>query len=249
MINPRLIPLEGCLNFRDLGGHTGEGAAKIRYGQIYRSDDLSKLSSADIVRIRTLGISIAVDLRSAEELDRSPNPLRDHPDFVYHHVPLLDSINSVPGSPPQISSLPEMYKSLLPDSGPQFVRIFRIFAEAGERGVVFHCTAGKDRTGVTAALLLNLCGVARGDIIADYALTYERMRPFFDIVVKKAREAGFHFPEHLLHSDPAFMGEFLDFLQQTYGGAEPYLLGAGLSPRELRSIKDRLLNRMSFESE
>jgi protein-tyrosine phosphatase len=246
---PKLIPLEGCLNFRDLGGYRGEGGAKIRYGRIYRADDLSKLSPADIAHIGTLGISIAIDLRSADELEQAPSPLRDRPDFTYHHIPLLDGINSVPNGPPQILSLPEMYKSLLPNSGPQIRRIFQVFAEAGERGAVFHCTAGKDRTGVTAALLLDLCGVARGDIIADYALTYERMRPFFDIIAGKAREAGIHFPEHLLRSDPAFIEEFLDFLKRTYTGAERYLLSLGLSPRELQGLKDRLLDRASSESE
>ncbi|MDR1443481.1 MAG: tyrosine-protein phosphatase [Treponema sp.] len=238
---PRLIPLEGCLNFRDLGGYTGEGAAKIRYDRVFRSDDLSKLSPADIVRIGTLGVSIVIDLRSAEELDQAPNPLRDYPGFDYHHVPLLDGINSEPGGPPRIHSLPEMYKSLLPDAGPQISRIFRIFAGAGERGAVFHCTAGKDRTGVTAALLLNLCGVADEDIIADYALTYERMRPFFDVMAEKGRKAGVFFPEHIFRSDPAFMRDFLDYLKGTYAGAEPYLLGLGLSPGELRGLKDRLL--------
>jgi protein-tyrosine phosphatase len=238
---PRLIPLEGCLNFRDLGGYAGEGDAKIRYNRVFRSDDLSKLSPAGINRIETLGLSIVIDLRSAEELNQAPNPFRGRPGFAYHHIPLLDGINSESGGPPRIQSLPEMYKSLLTGSGSHIGRIFRVLAEAGERGTVFHCTAGKDRTGVVAALLLNLCGVAGQDIIADYTLTYDLMRPFFDTMKEGARKAGIDIPENLLRSDAAFMREFLDFLTGTYGGAEPYLLNQGLSPRELRNLKDHLL--------
>jgi protein-tyrosine phosphatase len=238
---PRMIPLEGCLNFRDLGGYTGEGAAKIRYGQLYRSDDLSKLSPADIIHIKTLGISIAIDLRSAEELARSPNPLRGRPDFEYHHIPLLDGVNSAPGAPPQIHSLSEMYKSLLSNAGPQIGRTFRVLCGRGSRGLVFHCTAGKDRTGITAALILNLCGVADEDIIADYALTYENIRPIVNEMISQSRQAGFDIPAHLLRSDPICMRELLDFLKASYGGAENYLLKAGLESGALAAFKNNLL--------
>jgi protein-tyrosine phosphatase len=242
--SPRLIPLEGCLNFRDLGGYTGKGGAKIRYDRVFRSDDLSKLSPADINHIGNLGLSIIIDLRSAAELDWAPNPLQSRPGFTYHHIPLLDGINSEPGGPPRIQSLPEMYKFLLTNSGPQISRIFRVLAEAGEQAAVFHCTAGKDRTGVIAALLLNLCGIADQDIIADYARTYDLMRPFFGIMSGKARKAGIQIPEHILHSDAAVMRKFLDVLQDTYGGAEPYLLSLGLSPRELQNLTDHLLSNL-----
>jgi protein-tyrosine phosphatase len=239
--SPRLIPLEGCLNFRDLGGYTGEGGVKTRYDRVFRSDDLSKLTPADIDYIGKLGISIVIDLRADDELNQAPNPLRDHPGFVYYHFPLLDGINSEAGGPFLTQSLPEMYRSLLTDSGAQLGRIFRVLAGAGERGLVFHCTAGKDRTGVVAALLLNLCGVADQEIIADYALTYDLMLPFFDVMRGRAQEAGYSIPEDLLRSDAVFMREFLDFLTETYGGAEPYLLGQGLSSREIRDLKALLL--------
>jgi protein-tyrosine phosphatase len=229
------------LNFRDLGGYTGEGGRKIRRGRVFRSDDLSKLSAAGIARLGKLGVSVAIDLRSAGELERAPNPLEGHPGFAYHHVPLLDGVNSAPGGPPPVQGLPEMYKSLLSKAGGQIGRVFRILAEAGERGAVFHCTAGKDRTGLTAALLLKLCGVSDGDVIADYALSYDLMRPFFGAMMEKAREAGFLIPGHLLRSDPAFMRELLDFLEGDYAGAESYLLGQGLSLAGLRGLKERLL--------
>jgi protein-tyrosine phosphatase len=237
----RRIPLEGCLNFRDLGGYRGEGGAEICRGRLYRSDDLSRLSPADIVHITALGIGVVVDLRSAEELDQAPNPLRGRPDFEYRHVPLLDGINSAPGGPPQIRSLPEMYKSLLSNAGSQIAEIFRALCGRGDRGAVFHCTAGKDRTGITAALILNLCGAADEDIIADYALTYENIRPFISEMIRRSREAGFDIPEHFFRSDPAAMRELLDFLKTAYGGAENYLLKAGLEPRDLREFKNSLL--------
>jgi protein-tyrosine phosphatase len=241
MAGSKLIPLEGCLNFRDLGGYTGEGGVKIRYDRVFRSDDLSKLSPADIDRIETMGISIVIDLRTGEELNQTPNPFQDRPGFVYHHVPLSDGIYSGTAGQIQTQSLPEMYKSLLTDSGAQIGRVFRILAEAGDRGVVFHCTAGKDRTGVVAALLLKLCGVADGDVIADYAVSYALMEPYFNTMRWKALEAGVSIPEDLLRSDAAFMREFLDFLEETYGGAEPYLLSQGVSPQELQDLKDHLL--------
>jgi protein-tyrosine phosphatase len=237
---PRLIALEGCLNFRDLGGYTGEGGRKIGYGRVYRADDLSKLSPGDIARIGGLGISAVIDLRSADELASAPNPLRGRSGFAYHHIPLLDGINSAPGGPVGIESLPELYKSLVVSAQKQIAGVFQVLLEH-KGGTVFHCTAGKDRTGVIAALILGLCGVAEEDIIADYALTYEKMRPFFDTMKEKAREAGFPVPEELLRSDPTFMREFLDFLNRHYGGAEAYLLGLGLTLRDLGDFKNRLL--------
>jgi protein-tyrosine phosphatase len=228
------------LNFRDLGGYAGEGGGKIRPGQIYRADDLSKLSAADIARLEDLGISVVIDLRSAEELNRAPNPLRGRPGFAYHHAPLLDGVNS--SSEPEIRSLPEMYKSLLPSAGPQIREVFQALCRREGRGAVFHCTAGKDRTGVIAALILNLCGVADGDIIADYALSYERMKPFFGVMTQKARQAGVDIPEDLLLSDPAFMEEFLGFLRQSYAGAESYLRGLGLNAGDLMALKGGLLD-------
>jgi protein-tyrosine phosphatase len=243
MNNPKPIPLEGCLNFRDLGGYAAAGGGTVRRGQVYRADDLSKLSAADIARIGELGVSIVVDLRSPEELDRALNPLRGRPGFAYHNVPLLDGLNSAPDRPPEIQSLPEMYKSLLSNAGARIGRVFQILGGREGRALVFHCTAGKDRTGVIAALILNLCGVADEDIIADYALTYENMRPFFDAMKRRARQAGFAISEHLLRSDPPFMEEFLGFLRQTYAGAESYLLGAGLSAGDLAALRSDLLDR------
>jgi protein-tyrosine phosphatase len=240
MKGPKIVPLEGCLNFRDLGGYAGEGGT-IRYGRIYRSDDLSKLSASDIARLEEMGISIIIDLRSPEELDRAPNPLRGRAGFAYHHAPLLDGINSAPDRPPEIQSLPEMYKSLLPNAGPQIRGVFQVLGSREGRGLVFHCTVGKDRTGVIAALILNLCGVADADIVADYALTYGRMKPFFETITQKARQSGIHISEHLLHSDPASMEEFLAYLKRNYGGAESYLLGLGFSAQDLKNLRDDLL--------
>jgi protein-tyrosine phosphatase len=242
---PRMIPLEGCLNFRDLGGYRGEGGAAIRCGSVFRSDDLSRLSPADIVRLGELGVSIVIDLRSAGELERAPNPLRGRPDFEYHHVPLLDGINSAPDGPPQIHRLSDMYSSLLENAGPLIAAVFRILCGRGERGAVFHCTAGKDRTGITAALILNLCGAADEDIIADYALTYENIRPLIEGMIRQSREAGYPVPEHLLRSDPAVMREFLDVLTTVYGSAEKYLRRAGLDAGQLESLKNSLLERDS----
>jgi protein-tyrosine phosphatase len=241
MTIPKIIALEGCLNFRDLGGYAARGGT-IRYGQIYRADDLSKLISADIARLEELGISIVIDLRSPEELDRAPNPLRGRAGFAYHHAPLLDGLNSAPDRPPEIQNLPAMYKSLLPNAGPQIRGIFQVLGRREGRGAVFHCTAGKDRTGVIAALILDLCGVAEGDIIADYALTYERMRPFFEVMAGKARGAGITIPEHLFRSDPAFIEEFLAFLKQRYASAESYLLGLGFGPGDLAALRDDLVD-------
>jgi protein-tyrosine phosphatase len=235
------------LNFRDIGGCAGR-RGRIRRGQIYRADDLSKLSSAGIARVEELGVSIVIDLRSAEELNRAPNPLRGRPGFAYHHVPLLDGLNSAPDRPPEIESLPEMYKSLLTNAAPQIGGVFRILSRREGRRAVFHCTAGKDRTGVIAALLLNLSGAADRDIIADYALSGERMRPFFAAMIRQAREAGVVIPEHLLRSDPAFMEELLSFLKQTYTGAESYLLNAGLSARDLAELLDGLIDKASASS-
>src|SRR5216117_3048521 len=151
MLDPamqRVVDLEGCLNFRDLGGYpTGDGRA-VRWRQVYRSDALHHLTPADVARVRDeLRIAAVLDLRSTAELrGEGRGPLAREP-LAFHHLPLFDGREARPESWPAIATLADRYFLLAETAQAPIARLLAILAEAGGP-VVYHCAAGKDRTGV-----------------------------------------------------------------------------------------------------
>lgn len=137
-------------------------------------------------------------------------------------------------------SLSQMYIQLLDRSAPVFADIFRIMSEVSGC-VLFHCTAGKDRTGLCAMLLLSLAGVPDEVIIADYAASDGYLKEIILHQRLSLHKAGITVNEDLLHASPSNMRTALDHLRHRYGNAETYLGGAGLTDREIRALYQRLL--------
>lgn len=236
----RRILLCGMENLRDLGGYplAGRGSERFtRWGSLYRGDLPKQVTQADRQRLRELGITTVVDLRSKEEIERKPDPLAQEPGIRYLHCPLAGD-----GRVPAPDEVPLSYMEMADGTG-QMAGALRAIAEAPQ-AVLFHCTAGKDRTGVVAMLLLELAGVPDEEILADYSVSETYMQELFAWQKRAAAEAGIQIPDYMLQSRPEEMRRTLEHLHQTYGSAEAYLLGpAGRTQAEVETLRERLRGR------
>lgn len=234
-----LLHLQGAYNVRDLGGYAARDGRHTCQNVFFRADNTAALTTDDIRVLCGRGLTLAVDLRSRLEVREQPSRLNGVEGIRYVQVEMLDEIssNGFRDFPP---SLTVMYKENLDKARASFGRVFRLFAQ-NTGAALFHCTAGKDRTGMTAMLLLELAGVPDEIIIADYAATEEYMQPVFASIVKHMRTLGVEVPEYALRSEPLVMEQTLAYLRNRYGDARQYLLGGGVTAKELDAILSRFV--------
>jgi protein-tyrosine phosphatase len=239
----RVVDLEGCFNFRDLGGYPTEDGRAVRWHRVYRSDALHSLTAADVVRVRDeLGVAAVVDLRSTAELEAEQARWIEPENIRFHHLPLYDGQRVRPGELPPVGTLFERYVLLAEFAKAQIARVLTTIAEA-EGPVVYHCAAGKDRTGVVSAVLLGLLGVRDEIIVADYAATRENLDA---IIARLMGSKGYEsildaLPPDTLHAEPATMAQFLDRMRAQYGSMTQYARVAGVSPATIDALAGRLL--------
>ncbi len=240
----RLIPLEGCLNFRDLGGYPAASARIVRWRQVFRSDALHLLTPQDVDRLRDeLRIRDVIDLRSSAEVrSEGQGPLADQ-DVRFHHVPLFDGeVRAEDRDRAAQISLADRYVFLAELAKERIGRVVTTVATA-EAGAVFHCAAGKDRTGVISAILLGLLGVPDEVIVADYVATRENL----DAIVERLNALeGYRtilatLPPDTMHADPETMLEFLERLRAAHGSFEDYAVAAGVTADAITTLRERLL--------
>ncbi|GAA5148878.1 tyrosine-protein phosphatase [Microbacterium pseudoresistens] len=232
-----MLELPGAVNLRDVGGiPVGDG--RIRSGVLFRSGQLAGLTieGGTMLRARVRRI---VDLRDDVEVRHQPSALQG---VAITRVPLF--LGSVASFFTDDVSLEGMYRGLIEQSAHRLVEVVRVIA-AGEPTLV-HCTAGKDRTGVSIALALSAVGADRDAVVADYALTETLMPPERRSQIE-ARVLAQH-PEArnaaaLATRSPApIMQALLDEIDRNHGSAAQYLLDAGLSAAELRELTAALVD-------
>ncbi len=237
--------LSGPRNFRDLGGYRASGGF-VRWGQVYRADSLHLLTDADHRLIEELGLRHVFDLRSDDERVHNPNPIASSVQLriVGYGATMTDGIISFAGSGDGEELLRNLYIGMLEHSAHLFGQMFTTLAEDGVPAV-FHCHAGKDRTGVAAALLLRALGVERDDVLDDYEMTLQ-FRPIENQHESVARliERGLA-PEAALGvmGTPRWaMVDTLDALDRDYGGVEDYLRGpCGMSAEAVQRLRYALV--------
>ena len=236
----RPLPLDGAWNVRELGGYRTADGRITRSGVFFRADGTSELSPQDVKTLRSLGVTLTADLRSPEEVTQRPSRLADCEGMRYEHVVMFDGMQSAMFQGTLPETMGELYTALLDGAKPQFARLFRLFLE-NSGASLFHCTAGKDRTGVTAMLLLSLAGVPEETIVADYAASEENLRE--QAARQKAQFAamGVKIPPHVFGSQPRDMKTALAHLNSRYGGAASYLRLCGLREEELAALRERLV--------
>lgn len=247
----RHLPWDACYNTRDVGGYPTEGGGQTRWGALLRSDNLCRLTSVGQAALCDYGVRTIIDVRMPHELAIDANPFASQQAAsgapLYLNLPLLDeddeegirllrAAGSTQGAYGEYTVMVDRYKE-------RVAAIVKAVAAAeAEGGVLVHCHAGKDRTGIIVALLLSLAGVPRDVIAEDYALSNTYLQPIRDAWVRAqprteeeiARFGGWFF------QPPETMLGLLDYLDKQYGGVEEYLLSAGVTREELEAIRLRL---------
>ena len=228
----------GAFNFRDLGGMVTADGRRVRGGQVYRSNGLLDLSGEECDALQArCGLRTVIDLRGpVEAAGEGAGPL-EACGVRTVRLPLLDEEHQQPGV---ITDFLARYQGYLAHAGASVVRALEIIADETARPVLFHCTAGKDRTGVMAAVLLSCLRVPAEAIVADYSATRgdPRLVQFFR---RRPGRADLADDAPVLDTDPAVMTAFLAFLDQEYGGAPGWARAAGLDPTVLTRLADGLL--------
>ncbi len=243
MTPTRHLDFPNCYNARDLGGLPTLDGGRTRWGAVVRADLLSRLTDEGVQALRDHGIRTIVDLREPGEVAAEPSIFFDNADETIRYLnrPLENRRPEVSALIEQAQTRAEVYCLVL-DHYPKLVAsTMRAIADAPPGGVLIHCHAGKDRTGMVAALLLGLAGVPDDVIIEDYALSQERLRPLWALMIEEVggeENANFWLKPT---ATAEMMHDTLDHLRQRYGGVREYLLEIGLSEEELARLQQRLL--------
>ncbi|MDA8043762.1 MAG: tyrosine-protein phosphatase [Actinomycetota bacterium] len=237
----RRIGMNGPVNFRDLGGYRSSSGATVRWGRVFRSDALL-LDDEDLVAFGGLGIRTVYDLRSDMERDVNPNrlPEVDGPDVVI--VPLVrQDPDDSPLARFDLSDgenfLAQLYEHSLEQLAPNFGVVLTGLSRQEDLPAVFHCAAGKDRTGMVAAVLLSVLGVSLEDILDDYELTGRfRTSDHVHASMQRLRANGDLPPEviaGILRSPRWAMQSALAAVAGRYGDFDGYLTGPGGTPADV----------------
>ncbi|MDQ1433081.1 MAG: protein-tyrosine phosphatase [Actinomycetota bacterium] len=243
----RFIELDGAFNFRDLGGLPTSDGATTRSGVMFRSDALHHLEPVAVDHLVDLGIRTIIDLRSAVELERSGRGPLEATRIGWLHAPLTHGDASAGNAlPPALAEgdLGRHYVESLPARTEMLAHVITHLADRDNLPAVFHCTAGKDRTGMVAALVLSLVGVPDDVIVHDYTLTDDRMH----LVMERIRASG-AFPEptnplleRVGRAEARSMEKFLVALRANYGSAQEWARTAGITATTLTSLHAVLVN-------
>ncbi len=243
-----LIP--GTSNFRDTGGIPVRGGGQIASGVLYRSDALAHIPDEAQAAFAATGITVIVDLRAAHERETAPNNV-DQQTFRTVELPLLEGMLTPPKGADlaealaRVPSLAELYIQMLEHGAATFAQVARTVARADGAALV-HCTAGKDRTGVSVALLLIAVGAERAAVVANYTESERNLAgPWAERML--AGMARYGLPQtpqivELVTATPAAAIEgALDWVEAR-GGAAAYLREAGLSDDDLAALRSRLVD-------
>jgi protein-tyrosine phosphatase len=243
----RVIPLDAVHNFRDLGGYPTADGRITRWRRLFRADGLYRLTAADLEVVRELGIHTVLDLRTGLELEeRGRFPVEAHP-VAFHHLPMIDVTwdpTRLDEASPPADFLFTMYLEMLTTAEYRLAEAFQLLALPGALPAVFHCAAGKDRTGILAGLVLSSLGVSDADVVADYALTaaaMERFMTWLEQANPEWLEQINSRPSAFMAAEPGAMAALLQLIRREHGSTREYLRGLGVSSVVLATLEDELL--------
>ena len=249
----RRIELSAVRNFRDLGGYETSDGASVRWRTVFRSSTLSEATPEDVERLLDLNVGLVLDLRSEQEIALNGiSPL--HEQGVEHrHVPyrrrLRTAGQGVTGSFMRDHAGRGLdYLRGIEDALPAIRGVFVAIAEAEPgQAVAFDCEGGRDRTGVTAALLLRVLGVPDETIVEDYALTRESLTHWRDITDEElaapSAEQGVGITRHMLETRPDTLEALLGGIDAYYGCTRELLVVGGIDEALIGRLRERLLER------
>lgn len=239
-------PFEGCFNFRDIGGYPTADGRRVVWGRYFRTGRQDRMTTSDLEKIRSMGIATQIDLRRPDEAREQGRGPLETMGATYHNIPVIPE-----GGTDQLSRLVgdtgisgKRYLGYLEFGPDAWMQMFEIFANADQHPIVLHCTAGKDRTGVSTAFLLSVLGVDRALIDADYLLTNLDVPRQLDFI---ENEIGF--PEGMDRETmmrvagvpESAMSDFLDGLEARWGGPLQYLRSIGITDDTMDAVREVFL--------
>lgn len=247
----RLVPFGTCFNFRDLGGYRAEGGAQVRWKTLFRADTLHRLDGADLDVFHDLGLRTVIDLRSQHELDDHGQLRPAAGTVVVHHLPMLDEVGGpsrpLPDPPPREAAAltaGDAYISMADQGRNAIARAVTLLARPERLPAVFHCTAGKDRTGILAAVVLGALGVGDDDIVHDYMLTTE-CRTARDAFMQVHEPDYYAFvqslPTAIREMDTEAIPTMLTWMRSEHGSVAGFLRTAGVDEPTLAALRANLL--------
>ena len=241
----RSITFELVFNVRDLGGLPVAGGRSVRSGVLYRGDGVHRLAGDDLEKARDLGLRTVVDLRTEGEIElRGRFPVEEHP-VEWLHLPIMErmwSEDDLIATTGAVEFLCQRYLDMLESGAASIRRIVELVADGTP--LLFHCAAGKDRTGVVAAVLLGLAGASADDIADDYHATAGAMAAFVDwltVTHPEALDAMTSQPPEYLEAPREAMGTFLDEVDARHGSIEGYVRGLGVEARSIDALRDAVI--------
>ena len=248
----RQVKLQGAINFRDLGGYAAADGRHVRWDRIFRSADISKLTDSDMTVLKDKHIGSVVDLRGTQESQKAPDRLNPGMDYILcpagsdnaltEWMKAMASIKTEAAGDSMMKSFYTRTEFLADRYKPFFARLLAL---PDDKALLFHCTAGKDRTGIGAALLLYTLGVPYETIVNDYTATnYYRSAENEKMV--HALSQSMHIPEPVAKGMMGAKREYIeanfDAIRQQYGSIDNFLRGpVGLDDAKIKALKDKFL--------
>jgi len=256
----RLLNFEGIDNFRDLGGYPAADGRQVKWGVLYRTATLAHGSNADLQRIEQLGLKALVDFRSAAEKEAEPNHLPDTTTFAVVEIPTLDDGNkamvgeimariesgNLDGFDPDALML-DANRQFATTFTPQFRQFMQAVLQADGQPIAWNCSAGKDRTGFAAAILLRILGVPQDVVMQDYLASKQhalegRSTQMLLLRVFKGDEAADKMST-LLGVEADWLQAGFDEIDARWGSFDNYVRdGLGLDAADIARLRDTLLS-------
>jgi protein-tyrosine phosphatase len=243
----RHVRFDALFNVRDLGGYHAADDRTTRWQTLYRADGINRVGGDDLGRLADLQLRTVLDLRTHVELDERGRFPVDQMPVTYHHLPVIRETweswdTDVEVEP--VAFLVERYQEMLVDGAPALAGALEVLADPDSYPAVFHCAAGKDRTGVLAAVLLGLLGVSEDDIAEDYALSALAMVALVEWIrvnVPEALDTMTDQPPAFLAAPSRAMHELLVHIRGEFGSMVGYATSIGVDRSTVEALRHNLL--------
>lgn len=250
----RRLSVTGAVNCRDLGGYVTNDGRRVRWGRLFRSDQLAELSDADLTLFESLGLRTVCDLRGEGERQHKPNrALRGTVDvhaigFMPHRGDEL--LAQARGGQIDVAGIEqrvrEIYRRFVIEQSASFARLLQLIASPEALPLLFHCTSGRDRTGFASAIVLLALGVPRGTVAEDYALSNRYRR---DLTFQIGGSVAPEVMAALTQAHPDYLAAAFTAIDAQWGSVERYLRdGLGLDVDTQQRLQDQLLEPASAGS-